>query len=53
MGKELELKIMMMDKAIHKFGFENIHTILLCEMCENPEVEFKEVLNYFFEFIVD
>ena len=41
----------MMDDIIRKFGFEDIHTIIFCGMCERADVPLNSIYETYDEFM--
>lgn len=41
----------MMDDIIRKFGFEDIHTITFCGMCERADVPFNSIYETYDEYM--
>ena len=41
----------MMDDIIRKFGFENIHTIIFCGMCERADVSLNSIYETYDEYM--
>lgn len=41
----------MMDDIIRKFGFEDIHTVIFCGMCENPTVCLNSIYETYDEYM--
>ena len=41
----------MMDDIIRKFGFEDIHTIMFCGMCERADVPLNSIYETYDEYM--
>ena len=41
----------MMDDIIRKFGFEDIHTIIFCGMCERADVPLNSIYETYDEYM--
>ena len=41
----------MMDDIIRKFGFEDIHTIIFCGICDVVDVRFNSIYDFYDEYM--